>query len=574
MLMDPLPINMTVCAKGGTGKTFTAVMLVDQYLAAGHDRVLCIETDVQNQDMARVMSNRGRDDVTVMRANLARSAGWARMRDAVGRHSGPVVIDTPAASQTSFDEAVNKGWVDDFLRVRRMRTWFTLTRDAITLEHIWRYLLTMPPHDVVTVLNAQAEGPVHIAGARRPVTVRDGYMDLLAANPEPACAQVLTALQRHCVTEVMIPYLHPRAAEMIAGQRLDFAAAEAALVGQLAVATTRLSADQTDEVRDHHERCDRALAAMRQWRETMRERCWPIIAPDARAVGGVDDGSMRVERDPGETLGAMMPVGTVSVAVRPPSAPVQALFGPVPGVAAVLAISTPPTHMAPEMDRGEPGARLVDARLRGAPDRRGGIQGTARVQGRRGALTMEREATPHTEIILAMERIQALAEAVEDAGATPAAVMYARYREPTSPVITFGNRALLEGFAITTATDHLVHARQAGALALHGHTTTAIGGRIPAKGTLAGAAFTDAAIERCLTILDDLGSIYVAAPAEDANFVLVAIHDDEATVHHVTTGTVLLAELERLLRSVRLRAELGSRHSTEPAPAPHAGDGA
>ena len=339
MLMDP--VNVIVSPKGGTGKTLIAIMLVDQLLAAGHARVLCVESDTQNQDLARVMARRGRDDVTVARINLARSAGWARMRDVVGRHSGPVVVDTPAASQTSFDTALDKGWVDDFLAVRRMRSWIVVTRDAITLEQLWRYLHTMPPHDVVVTANAKTEGPMHIAGALRPVTADDAYIDLVAANPEPACAQVVTALQRHRVTEVMVPYLAAGAAQLVAGKRLDFGGAEAALVAQLGAATTRLGAVSTDQARDHHAWCDRELTAMREWRETMRARCWPIICPDAGApapVRGVGGGrSSRLITAPvvGDTVRDLLPLGVVEIAAPTGASAVAALFrGPTPDMSA------------------------------------------------------------------------------------------------------------------------------------------------------------------------------------------------------------------------------------------------
>ena len=295
--------DLVVCPKGGSGKTLLSATLVDVYLRGGHD-VLVVDADDANRSISRIYPRCAPGRVQVERCNLAMAAGWGRMIDAIGRQSGPVVIDTGGRSQPYVDQAVQDGSFAQLAEVRPLRTWFIVTDDGETLEQVWMYADGVPSHTIVTAANVRQVGRERVAGALDAVTV--SYWDQLSANPDPAVVRVRKDLERHVVRDIVIPPLVARAATLVGTAKLDLAAVVARL-------------DASHDPQDVE-----AATATREWRALMYSRCRAVMSAEAPTV--------HARPDVGEVLESMMPTAPVTVAATPPSA-LLSMLTPVPPMA-------------------------------------------------------------------------------------------------------------------------------------------------------------------------------------------------------------------------------------------------
>jgi len=143
------PIYIVGGSKGGVGKSFCCIALIDTLLSQKRN-VLLIESDTSNPDVYKMY----KDDLTVEVIDLDVADGWIELVNSCEAHSNSVVVVNTAARNNkgvaTYSETLNSTLEE---LKRKMITLWVINRQRDSLELLKEYMDTIP-HEIHIVLNS------------------------------------------------------------------------------------------------------------------------------------------------------------------------------------------------------------------------------------------------------------------------------------------------------------------------------------------------------------------------------------------------------------------------------------
>lgn len=140
MAMENHPIYMVGGSKGGVGKSFVTLALVD-YLRRSDAHVVLVETDTSNPDVMKAVH----DEVECASCNLDEAGGWIDFVNFCDVHrDATVIVNTAARSQTGvaqYGETL-AGTLDEL--ARRLVVLWVINRQRDSLELLTEFGETFP----------------------------------------------------------------------------------------------------------------------------------------------------------------------------------------------------------------------------------------------------------------------------------------------------------------------------------------------------------------------------------------------------------------------------------------------
>lgn len=140
MAMENHPIYMVGGSKGGVGKSFVTLALVD-YLRRSDVHVVLVETDTSNPDVMKAVH----DEVECASCNLDEAGGWIDFVNFCDAHrDATVIVNTAARSQTGVAQygGTLAGTLEEL--ARRLVVLWVINRQRDSLELLTEFGETFP----------------------------------------------------------------------------------------------------------------------------------------------------------------------------------------------------------------------------------------------------------------------------------------------------------------------------------------------------------------------------------------------------------------------------------------------